>query len=339
MTHYPAPGIQHRMNYKYLFLLIFIFACSTNVTPAPGQSASALFPSKPVRVIVGQAPGGATDLIGRTLTGKLTEALGQSVIIDNRTGAAGSIGAALVAKSVPDGYTLLLVSSSYSINPSLYKSLPFDPQKDLAPVMLLAESPFLLVVHSSLPVRSVMELVNLAKSVPDTLNFASGGTGSSGHLAGELFTGASGVKMAHVPYKGAGPALTDTIAGQTQLTFASMISSLQHVRSGRLRALAVTSVKRSSALPNLPTVAEAGVQNYSTTTWYGMLAPAGTDAAIIAKLNAELQKIVTHSEVRQKILADGAEPAGGSPEVFRKHLIAEIAKWQRVVKAAGIQLE
>ena len=322
-----------------LISIVLIFAWSGAAASAQAQSVQAAFPSKPVRFIVGQAPGGATDLIGRAVTGKLSEALGQSMIVDNRTGAAGSIGAALVAKSVADGYTLLLVSSSYSINPSLYKSLPFDPQKDLVPVILLAEAPFLLVVHPSLPARSVMDLVNLAKSRPDMLNFASGGTGSSGHLAGELFKGAAGVKLAHVPYKGAGPALTDTIAGQTQLTFASMLSSLQHVRSGRLRALAATSVKRSSAMPDLPTVAEAGVRNYSTTTWYGVLAPAGASAQIIHRLNTELHKIVTHPDTRQKLSADGAEPVGGPPEVFQKHLIAEIAKWQRVINSAAIQLE
>ena len=301
--------------------------------------AQPVYPAKPVRIIVGQAPGGATDLVARTLSGRLTEALGQPVIVDNRTGAAGSIGASIVAKSAPDGYTLLLVSSSFAINPSLYPKLPFDPLTDLAPVILLAEAPFLLVVHPSLPARSVADLVKLARAKPDTLNYASGGLGSSGHLAGELFKSAAAVKMVHVPHKGAGPALTDTIAGQVDLTFASMISSLQHVRSGRLRALAVTSVKRSSAVPDLPTVAEAGVRNYSTTSWYGVLAPAGSGAQIIQRLNTELQKSVMSPEIRQRLSGDGAEPVGGPPEVFHKHLIAEIAKWQRVVKTVGIQLE
>ncbi|HTD89511.1 MAG TPA: tripartite tricarboxylate transporter substrate binding protein [Burkholderiales bacterium] len=302
-------------------------------------SAQSAYPIKPIRIIVGQAPGGATDLVARTLTGRLTEALGQPVIVDNRTGAAGSIGAGMVAKSAPDGYTLLLVSSSFAINPSLYSKLPFDPLKDLAPVILLAEAPFLLVVHPSLPTRTVADLVKLARAKPDTMNYASGGTGSSGHLAGELFKSAAGVKMVHVPHKGAGPALTDTIAGQVDLTFASIISSLQHVRSGRLRALAVTSAKRSAALPDLPTVEEAGVRPYSTTSWYAALAPAGTSAQIIGRLNSDLQKIVTHGDVRQKLSADGAEPAGGTPEDLRKHLAAEMAKWQRVVKAAHIALE
>ena len=321
---------------KYLILNIFNCVSAMQISSALAQP---VYPVKPVRMVVGQAPGGATDLVARTLTGRLTEALGQSVIVDNRTGAAGSIGAGMVAKSAPDGYTLLVVSSSFAINPSLYAKLPFDPLKDLAPVILLAEAPFLLVIHPSLPVRSAADLVKLARLKPDTLNYASGGTGSSGHLAGELFKAAAGIKMVHVPHKGAGPALTDTIAGQVDLTFGSMISSLQHVRSGRLRALAVTSLKRSPVQADLPTMEEAGVRPYSTTSWYATLAPAGTPAPIISRLNTDLQKIVTQGDVKQKLSADGAEPAGGSPEDLRKHLAAEMAKWQRVVKAAGIKLE
>ncbi len=326
----------HRNKYvNYLILNIFL------VFPVTIETALAqpTYPAKPIRVVVGQAPGGATDLIARGLTGRLTEALGHAVIVDNRTGAAGSIGAGIVAKSAPDGYTLLAVSSSYAINPGLYAKLPFDPLKDLAPVILLAEAPFLLVAHPSLPARTVMELVKLARTKPDALNYASGGTGSSGHLAGELFKSAAHISMVHVPHKGAGPALTDTIAGQVDLTFASMISSLQHVRSGRVRALAVTGGKRSPVLPDLPTVEQSGVHPYITTSWYAVLAPAGTPPAIVTRLNADLQKIVTQGEVHQRFSADGAEPAGGSPDDLRKHLVAEIAKWQRVVKAAGIKIE
>ena len=297
------------------------------------------YPLKPVRFIVGQAPGGGTDLIARAVTAKLTEAIGQSMIVDNRTGAAGSIGAGLVAKSAPDGYTLLVVSSSYAINPSLSANLPFDPLKELVPVILLAEAPFLLVVHPSLPARSVKELIALAKAQPSALNFASGGTGSSGHLAGELFKSAAAISIAHVPYKGAGPALTDTIAGQVQLTFASVLSSLQHVRSTRLRALAVSSSKRSTALPNLPTVMEAGVRDYATSSWYGVLAPVGTRTSVIQRMNGALAKVIALPEMRQKLAADGAEPAGGSADAFQQHIATEIAKWSRVVKAAGIRLE
>ncbi len=309
------------------------------VSAASAQVAEPPYPLKAVRFVVGQAPGGGTDLIARAVTAKLSETTGQSMIVDNRTGAAGSIGAGLVAKSAADGYTLLVVSSSYAINPSLSANLPFDPFKDLTPVILLAEAPFLLVVHPSLPVRSVKELIAFAKARPGALNFASGGAGSSGHLAGELFKHAAAVSMAHVPYKGAGPALTDTIAGQVQLTFASMLSSLQHVRSTRLRALAVTSGKRSAALPGLPTVAEAGLRDFATGSWYGVLAPAGTRANVIQRMNSELAKVIALPEMRQKLAADGAEPAGGSAAAFHKHIVTEVAKWERVVRAAGIRVE
>ncbi len=297
------------------------------------------YPLKPVRFVVGQAPGGGTDMIARAVTAKLSEGVGQSMIVDNRSGAAGSIGAALVAKSAPDGYTLLVVSSSYAINPSLSASLTFDPLKDLAPVILLAEAPFLLVVHPSLPVRSVKELIAFANARPGTLNYASGGAGSSGHLSGELFKHAAAVSMAHVPYKGAGPALTDTIAGQVQLTFASVLSSLQHVRSTRLRALAVTSSKRSAALPDLPTVMESGLRDFATGSWYGVLAPAGTRAQVIQRMNGELAKVIALPALREKLAADGAEPAGGSADIFYKHIATEMAKWERVIKSAGIRLE
>ena len=325
---------QHLMRGVQCVLLLA--ALSAAAAAAQGEPP---YPVKPVRFIVGQAPGGATDLVARAVANKLTEFLGQTVIVENRTGAAGSIGAASVARSDPDGYTLLVVSSSYSINPSLYSKLPFDPVKDLTPVTLLAEAPFLLVVHPSLPVRAVGELVALAKSKPDSLNFASGGLGSSGQLAGELFKNLAGVKLTHVPYKGAGPALVDVIAGQVHLTFASVLSSLGHVKSGRLRALAVTSAERSKALPHLSTMAEAGIKGYATTTWYGVLAPAGTRPAIIARLNSELKKTVDSPEVHQRLSGDGAEPVAGTPEHFQKHLAAEMAKWRKLIRAAGIRAE
>lgn len=305
----------------------------------PAFAQEAPFPVKPVRLLVGQAPGGATDLVARAIAQKMTESMGQSAIVDNRTGAAGSIAAAQVAKSPPDGYTALVISSSYSINPSLYQALPFDPVKDLQPVTLLAEAPFLLVVHPSMPVNSVANLIALAKSKPGTLNFASGGTGSSGHLAGELFLGMTGVKMSHIPYKGAGPALVDVIAGQVHLTFGSVISSLNHVRSGKLKALGVTSLKRSKAVPDVPTVSEAGVKGYTTTSWYGVLLPAGVRPAVLNRMNAEAKKAVMSNEVRDRLMGDGAEPIGNAPDEFHKYLVHEIEKWQKVVKAAGIKPE
>jgi tripartite-type tricarboxylate transporter receptor subunit TctC len=297
------------------------------------------YPVKPVRFIVGQAPGGATDIVARLVATKLTETLGQNVIVENRTGAAGSIGAATVVKSPPDGYTALVVSSSYSINPSLYSNLPFDPQKDLIPVSLLAEAPFLLVVHPSVPARSVKELIALAKAKPGTLTYGSGGNGSSGHLAGALFEIAAGVKMTHVPYKGAGLALVDVVAGQITLTFASVLSATPQVQQQRLRALGVTGPKRSRALPQVPTIAEAGVPGYSTTTWYGLLVPAGTRAPVVDRLSAAANKAVSSPDLRDRMLTDGAEPVGSTPAAFQKHIATEIAKWRGVVKRAHVTTE
>jgi len=299
--------------------------------------ADGAYPTKTVRLIVGQSPGGATDIVARLVAQKLSENVRQSVIVENRTGAAGSIGANFVSKSAPDGYTLLVVSSSYAINPSLHGSLPFDPVKDLAPVSLIAEAPFLLVIHPSLPAHSVKELVALAKAKPNELNFASGGNGSSGHLAGELFKHLAGMRLVHVPYKGAGPALVEVMTGQVHMTFGSVLSSLQHVKSGRLRALAVTSAKRSSALPDLPTVAEAGIKGYRRTTWYGVLAPAATSPALVSRISEEIRKAVNSEDVRKRILTDGAEPEGSSPKEFQEHLAAEIRIARDIVEKAGLK--
>lgn len=326
------------MNRRHAFRVAacMVALCACHSAAAQAQTA---FPVKPVRFIVGQAPGGATDLVARSVAQKLSEALGQSFVVENRTGAAGSIAAAYVAKAPNDGYTGLIVSSSYSINPSLYSNLPFDPVNDFAPVVLLAEAPFLLVVHPAMPVRNVPQLVALAKAKPGALNFASGGNGSSGHLAGELFKNLAGIKMTHVPYKGAGPALVDVITGQVELTFASMLSSLPHIRSGRLKPLGVTSTRRSAALPDLPTLAEAGVKRYATTTWYGTLLPAGAPSPVIQKLNEETRKVLRAPDVRERFLRDGAVPADTTPEQFRAHLVSEIAKWRTVVRDAGVRIQ
>jgi tripartite-type tricarboxylate transporter receptor subunit TctC len=297
------------------------------------------YPVKPVRFVVGQSPGGATDIVARLVAAKMNETLGQTIIVENRTGAAGSIAAASVAKSPPDGYTILVVSSSYAINPSLYASLPFDPQKDLQPVSLLAEAPFLLVVHPSLPAKSVKELIALAKAKPGTLTYGSGGNGSSGHLAGALFESAARVKLLHIPYKGAGQALVEVLAGQITFTFASVLSSAPHVKQQRLRVLGVTSAKRSSAMREVPTIAEAGLAGYATTTWYGLLGPAGMRPAILERLSAAANKTVMAPELHDRMLADGAEPIGSSPAEFQKHIAAEMAKWRKVVKSAGVTAE
>lgn len=320
-----------------MFKAAFItFAALPCLLPV-GLYAQTNYPSKPIRIVVGQATGGATDVVARLVSPKLSEQLGQQVIVENRTGAAGSIGAAFVAKSAPDGYNLLVASSSYAINPSLYTDMPFDPVRDLLPVTLIAEAPFLLVVHPSMPVRSVKDLVALAKQKPGTLNFASGGNGSSGHLAGELFKFLTGVNIVHIPYKGAGPALVDVMAGQVHFTFGSVLSSMGHVKNGRLRALGVTGGKRSTGAPELPTIAEAGIKGFQTTSWYGLLAPANTSAQIVSLLSTSMNKAVQSPEVKNKILTDGAEPDGGTSKQFQEFMAAEMRRAAEIVKRAGIK--
>jgi tripartite-type tricarboxylate transporter receptor subunit TctC len=315
-----------------LITMALMLACGALAQDAP-------YPSKPIRFVVGQTPGGATDIIARMVAARMSEAIGQSIVVENRTGAAGSIGAAAVAKSPPDGHTVLVVSSSYSINPSLYSNLPFDPQKDLAPVSLLAEAPFLLVVHPSMPARTVQDLIALAKAKPTMMTYGSGGNGSSGHLAGVLLEIGSGVKLTHVPYKGAGQAMVDVLAGQITFMFASVLSATPNIKQGRLRVLGQSAARRSSALPQVPTIAEAGVAGYSTSTWYGLLVPAGTRQPVIERLAAAANKTMTSPDIRERLLNDGAEPVGSTPEAFQKHLAQEMAKWQKVVKRAGIARE
>jgi tripartite-type tricarboxylate transporter receptor subunit TctC len=314
--------------------LALAFACATS-----GVSAAADYPSKPIRVIVGLAPGGATDIIARGVAQKLTEALGQSVVIDNRAGAGGNIGAALAAKSPPDGYTALIVSSTYSINPSLYRQMPFDPVKDLQPVTLIASSPFLLLVHPSLAVKSVKELIALAKAKPKQLNYGSGGVGNSGHLAAELFTSMAGIEFTHVPYKGAGPALIEAVGGHVQLIFSSIVSGMPFARNGKLNALAITTLKRSSAMPELPTVSESGLHGYDFSSWYGLLVPAGTSAAIIARLNEATVKALKAADLKERLATEGCEPVGSSPQQFAAHLNTEMTRWAKVVKASGMRAE
>jgi tripartite-type tricarboxylate transporter receptor subunit TctC len=313
-----------------------VVAVSVAMFSGAVSAQEANFPVKPIRFLVGQAPGGATDIVGRMAATKMSEVIGQNVLVENRTGAAGSIAASTVAKGAPDGYSVLVVSSSFAINPSLYANLPFDPQKDLAPISLLAEAPFLLVVHPSLPVKSVKELVALGRTRGDVLTYGSGGVGSSGHLAGALFETTAGVKFTHVPYKGAGQALVDLLGGQITFTFASMLSSGPHVKQQRLRVLGVTSRKRSSAMPQVPTIGEAGYPGYSTGSWYGLLGPAATPPAILARISQAAHKSVMSPEVRERMSGDGAEPIGSSPAEFQSYLGAEIAKWRKVVASIGL---
>lgn len=303
---------------------------------APGASG---YPVKAVRVIVSYAPGGATDIVARLVAQKLTERMGRSFIIDNVTGAGGVIGDSAVARAAPDGYTLLGTSSTFAINPAVVAKLPFDPIKGFTPIALVARAPFMLVVHPSVPAKSVRELVALAKANPGKLDYASAGQGTAVHLAVELFCSLAGVKMMHIPYKGSGLALIDLLSGQVQLTFANVLSSRAHVQSGRLRALAVSSAKRSAVLPELPTVSESGVPGYDTASWYGYLAPAGTPQPIVQRLNAEIIQGIKSPDMSERLATDGAEPAGGTPDDFGQFVASEIMRWRTVVQAAGIRLQ
>jgi tripartite-type tricarboxylate transporter receptor subunit TctC len=303
---------------------------------APAQDA---YPAKPVRVIVGLAPGGGTDIQTRLFAQKLSESFNRSFVVENRPGAGGTVAYAQVAKSPPDGYTLIGVTSGYTITPAVYTKLPYDPIKDFAPISLVAQAPFLLVVHPTLPVKSVKDLLALAKAQPGKLDCGSAGQGSSTHMAFELFRTAAGVKITHIPYKGTGPALVDAMAGQVHMLFGNVLSTLTYVKAGRLRALAVTTAARSKVLPELPTITESGLPGYENSTWHGWLAPAGTPPAILNRLNAELVKSAKAPDLLEKLAADGGEGVGSTPEQFSRHLVMEIARWRKVVKAAGVVLD
>ena len=295
------------------------------------------YPSKPIRVIVGQAPGGATDIVSRALAQKLTDGLGQTVVIDNRSGAAGSIGSAIAASAPPDGYTALIVSSTYTINPSLYKKLPFDPVRDLQPVTLIASSPFLLMVHPSIAAKTPRELIALAKT--RKLTFGSGGIGSSGHLAAELFSSMAGIELTHVPYKGAGPALIDTLGGQVNLIMSSIVSGMPYAKAGRLRALAITTRTRSPALPELPTISESALPGYDFSSWYGLMVPAGTPQPVIGRLHDETVKALKLPDLQQRLASEGCDAVGSTPEQLGAYIRTEMARWAKVVKASGMQAE
>jgi tripartite-type tricarboxylate transporter receptor subunit TctC len=292
-----------------------------------------------MRFIVPYPPAGGTDIVARILNEPLAAALGQPIIIDNRGGAAGNLGTDIAAKSTPDGYTILFTLSSHTINPKLYDKLPFDVEKDFAPVSLAALIPQILVAHPSVPVNNVGELIALAKRDPGKLNYASVGTGSPGHIAGELFKLKTGADIVHVPYKGGGPAVTDTLGGQVQLLFVSIPAALQYVKAGKLKALAVTSDKRSQAAPDVPTIAESGVPDCVVNSWYGALAPAKTPPAIVAKLQAAFAKVLALPEVKEKLFLQGAEAASSTSAEFDRRIHDELKQWQYVIREAKIKAE
>ena len=326
-------------NIRCVLALLAIVATAI-AAPLTFAQGAANYPAKPVRLVVPFPAGGTTDILARAVAQRLSEAWGQQVIVDNRPGAGGNIGSDLVAKAKPDGYTLLMGTvGTHAINPSLYRNMPYDHVKDFAPVILVAGVPNVLVVNPSLPVHSVPELIAYAKANPGKLNFASSGNGTSIHLSGELFKAMTGVEMTHVPYKGSAPALTDLIGGQVQLMFDNLPSSLPFIKAGKLRALAVTSGARAAALPDLPTLAESGLPGFEASSWFGVLAPAGTSRDIVAKLNGAIAGWLASPEAKEKLLAQGAIAAGGTPEDFARHIGAETSKWAKVVKASGAHID
>jgi tripartite-type tricarboxylate transporter receptor subunit TctC len=296
------------------------------------------YPAKAVRIIAPFAPGGGTDFIARVAAQKLTEAMGQQFVVDNRPGAGGSLGAEIGAKSPPDGYTLTLIAGSYSVNPALFK-LAFDPVNDITPVVQLSQGPFLIVAHPALPVKTAKDLIALAKTKPGYLLYASSGQGSITHLATELFADMAGIKMTHVPYKGTGPAIVDTISGQTQLLWGSIAPSTPHVKSGKLKAIAVSTMKRVEAFPDVPTVNESGLKGYDVVLWHGLIAPRNLPRPILDRLNAELNKILKNKEMQDKLAGDGVSAAGGTPEQFGTLIKRDIDTWRRVVQKAGVKAE
>jgi tripartite-type tricarboxylate transporter receptor subunit TctC len=311
------------------FLLLCLFAGIAHAQP---------YPSKPVRLIIPFPPGGSNDIVGRMVATQLGERLGQSVVADNRGGAGGTIGTDVAAKSPPDGYTLLLISVAHAFNPAMYKKLPYDPEKSFAPIGLVAAGPVALTVNPSVPARSVKELIDLAKANPGKLNYATAGIGSFQHLASELFKLQTGVDMVHVPYKGGGPAMADTIGGQAQINMASLIQVIPHAKSGKLRLLATSGTKRSALFPDVPTIAET-VPGYDATNWWGLVAPAGTPPEIVDRLSKELSILLSSPTTKARLESEGADVLRMDPAQFGRFLHDEIEKWGKVVKRAGITAE
>lgn len=318
---------------------LLIAAGVPGIAYSQGKGAADNYPSKPIRFLVPYAPGGPTDILARVVGAKLTEKWGQQVIVDNRSGANGAIAAELAAKSPPDGHTLFLGNTSIlTINPALYAKLPYDAAKDFAPVNLTVAAPLVLVLQSSMPVKTVDDLVKLARAKPGTLSYGSSGSGGVAHLAGELMESLTGVDMIHVPYKGASLMVNDVLAGQVTMSFAGTVTALPHVKSGRLRALGVTTPKRAASLPDIPSIAET-IPGYDVSPWYGVLVPAATPKPLIAKLAAEINRITGMSDVSSKLQSDGGDIVSAGPEAFQAMITKERAKWAKLVKDAGIKLE
>ncbi|MCC7485723.1 MAG: tripartite tricarboxylate transporter substrate binding protein [Burkholderiales bacterium] len=316
-----------------------LYAAVVSTGPAPAQAVDASrYPSRPIRLVIPFPPGGSNDILGRFIAQKMTERLGQQALADNRPGADGIIGTDLVARSAPDGLTLLIVSTSYTMNPAIHK-LPYDPIRSFAPVSMIASGPNVIAVNPSLPVTSIKGLIALAKSRPNQVRYASSGIGGFNHFGGELFNSMTGVKMAHIPYKGGGPAMLDVVTGQVEVSFGTLIQTLPHIRSGRLKPLGVGSLKRSPTVPDVPTISEAGVPGYDGTIWWGILSPAGVPEGIITKLNSTLAEILREPEMAKRLAAEAAEPIIETPAAFGKVIANDIVKWARIAKQAGMRVE
>ena len=300
-------------------------------------AAAQTYPNRPIRLVVPSSPGGGTDITGRIVANKLSEQLGQQVVVDNRAGAGTIIGIEIAAKAPPDGYTLLMGLSTLAINPSMYAKLPYDALRDLAPISLAVLSPNILTVHPSVPAKTVKEFIALAKAKPGTITFGSAGQATSPHLSGELLKVLAKIDIVHVPFKGSGQSVISSISGEIAANFPSVPTAIPYIKAGKLRGLGVTMAKRTAALPDVPSIAEAGVPGYEATQWFGMLAPAGTPRPIIDRLNHEMVKLLKSPEVRDRLIADGTDPAPTTPEEFGAYINSETEKWTKVIKAAGIK--
>jgi len=306
---------------------------------APSTGSGQAYPSKPVRMVVPSSAGGGTDIVARIIAPELSKRLGQQVVIDNRPGAGTMIGIEVAAKSPPDGYTLLMGLSTLAINSALYKKVPYDPQRDFAPITQAISSASIIVVHPSVPVKTLKELIAFARARPGQINYASAGTGTYPHMTMELFLSMAKLKMVHIPYKGTGPAMIDMVAGQVATMAATILTGMPQIRAGRLRPLGITSAARSPIVPDIPTVAEAGLPGYESVQWYGMLAPARTPRDIITRLHGEATRVLQQPEIKARFAGDGADPVGSSPEEFTRYIQSELTKWAKVARDAGIQQE
>lgn len=332
------------MSHSSLIRLVVTAAAASAAVAAGAQSPAGAdavsYPVRPIRFICPLAPGGSVDIASRAIAQKLSESLRQQVVVDNRSGGGGNIGAEIASKAPPDGYTMVMGSSStFGVNPTLYRNLKYDAIKDFSPVSMVSFAPNVLVVHPTVPANSVKELVALAKAKPGQLSFASSGTGGAPHLAGELFKMVAGVDIVHIPYRGTGQAVADLLAGQVPMSFGTALALLQHIRGAKLRALAVTSHGRIAALPEIPTMAEAGLPGVEVTSWNGVLVPAGTPRPIVNKLSREIVRILSSPEMKERMSVQGAVASGNTPEEFGAYIKAEIAKWGKVVKAAGLRVD